>query len=185
MLNTPRIEPVDTPKIKESIKKAMRFFNRNGKSPEYPGNLFGTLFNHPALTLKWFTFAHHILFKSTLSARDQEIIILRTGWLCQSEYEWSHHSILAKNAGLSDIEIEKIKDGPLAGGWSRYDAYLLKAVDELKLNAFINDNTWNELSKHLSTKQMMDLVFTIGQYNLVSMALNSFGVQLDEGLRDA
>ena len=28
----------------------------------------------------------------------------------------------------------------------------------------------------------MDLVFTVGQYNLVSMALNSFGVQLDEGL---
>ena len=29
---------------------------------------------------------------------------------------------------------------------------------------------------------MMDLVFTVGEYNLVSMALNSFGVQLDEGL---
>jgi hypothetical protein len=29
---------------------------------------------------------------------------------------------------------------------------------------------------------MMDLVFTVGQYNLVSMALNSFGVQPDAGL---
>jgi len=29
----------------------------------------------------------------------------------------------------------------------------------------------------------MDVVFTVGQYNLVSMALNSFGVQLDEGLK--
>ena len=28
----------------------------------------------------------------------------------------------------------------------------------------------------------MDIVFTIGQYNLVSMALNSFGVQADPGL---
>jgi hypothetical protein len=27
---------------------------------------------------------------------------------------------------------------------------------------------------------MMDLVFTIGQYNLVSWALNSFGVPLDD-----
>jgi hypothetical protein len=29
---------------------------------------------------------------------------------------------------------------------------------------------------------MMDIVFAVGEYNLVSMALNSFGVQLDEGL---
>ena len=38
------------------------------------------------------------------------------------------------------------------------------------------------LSNHYSTQQLMDLVFTVGQYNLVSMALNSFGVQLDEGI---
>ena len=30
---------------------------------------------------------------------------------------------------------------------------------------------------------MMDVVFTVGQYNLVSMALKSFGVQLDEGVK--
>ena len=28
----------------------------------------------------------------------------------------------------------------------------------------------------------MDVVFTVGQYTLVSMALNSLGVQLDAGL---
>ena len=38
------------------------------------------------------------------------------------------------------------------------------------------------LAGHLNTQQLMDLVFTVGQYNLVSMVLNSFGVQLDEGL---
>jgi alkylhydroperoxidase family enzyme len=59
---------------------------------------------------------------------------------------------------------------------------LLRAVDELHDDACITDATWNSLSKVYSTQQMMDLVFTIGQYNLVSMALNSFGVQLDEGL---
>jgi 4-carboxymuconolactone decarboxylase len=30
---------------------------------------------------------------------------------------------------------------------------------------------------------MMDLVFTVGQYNLVSMALNTFGVQLDADIK--
>ena len=49
-------------------------------------------------------------------------------------------------------------------------------------DAFIRDETWNALSKHYDTQQMMDLVFAVGQYNLVSMALNSFGVQPEPGL---
>jgi 4-carboxymuconolactone decarboxylase len=59
---------------------------------------------------------------------------------------------------------------------------LLKAVDELHNDSFISDETWNALTQTYDTKQMMDLVFAVGQYNLVSMALNSFGVQLDPGL---
>jgi hypothetical protein len=48
----------------------------------------------------------------------------------------------------------------------------------------VSDATWQGLSEHLNQQQLMDLVFTVGQYNLVSMALNSFGVQLDQGVPD-
>ena len=59
---------------------------------------------------------------------------------------------------------------------------MLKATDELHADAFVSDATWNALAKLLTTEQLRDMVFTVGQYNLVSMALNSFGVQPDEGL---
>jgi hypothetical protein len=32
---------------------------------------------------------------------------------------------------------------------------------------------------------MLDLVFTVGQYHLVSMALNTFRVERDDGVTDA
>ena len=67
-------------------------------------------------------------------------------------------------------------------GLSELDRLLLLAADELHADAHISDSTWNGLSGLLNTQQLMDVVFTVGQYNLVSMALNSFGVQLDEGL---
>jgi alkylhydroperoxidase family enzyme len=35
------------------------------------------------------------------------------------------------------------------------------------------------LSKHYDTRQVIDLVFAVGQYTMVSMALNSFGVQIE------
>ncbi len=39
--------------------------------------------NHDALAKRWMVFANHVLFKSTLSARDRGIVIPRIGWLCQ------------------------------------------------------------------------------------------------------
>jgi 4-carboxymuconolactone decarboxylase len=118
-----------------------------------------------------------------LAPREREILILRIGWLCQAEYEWGQHVIFGKAAGLTDAEIERIKAGPEAPGWAPFDATLLRAVDELHKDAFISDKTWGALSERYNTEQLMDVVFAVGQYNLVSMALNTFGVQLDKGVK--
>ena len=91
--------------------------------------------------------------------------------------------IFGKAAGLTDAEIERIKAGPEAPGWAPFDATLLRAVDELHKDAFISDKTWGALSERYNTEQLMDVVFAVGQYNLVSMALNTFGVQLDKGVK--
>jgi alkylhydroperoxidase family enzyme len=145
-------------------------------------NIFRTLANHPALAKRWLVFGNHILAKNTLPAREREIAILRIGWLCRSGYEWGQHVVIGKASGLSDVEIASITQGPDAPGWSADDRALLRATDELHEDAFVTDATWAELSKRWSTQQLMDLVFTVGQYNLVSMALNTFGVQPEPGL---
>lgn len=142
-------------------------------------NVYRTLVRHPALAQRFFVFSRYILAESTLPPRDRELVILRIGWLCQSEYEWSRHTILARRVGLSDEEMCGIIAGPTAPGWSSFDATLLQAVDELHEQACISDATWTMLSQRYSEQQLMDLVFTVGEYTLVSMALNSFGVQLD------
>jgi alkylhydroperoxidase family enzyme len=109
-------------------------------------------------------------------------LILRVGWLCQSGYEWGQHVLIGQKAGLSDLEIEAIKVGPSDASWGIQDAWLLTAADELRADAFITDETWRALASYYSQQQLMDLVFTVGQYQLVSMALNTFGVQLDPDL---
>jgi 4-carboxymuconolactone decarboxylase len=74
--------------------------------------------------------------------------------------------------------------GPPAGGGAD-DAVLLQAVDDLFENSVVSEATWAGLAKKYSTEQMIDLVFTIGQYNLVSWALNTLGVPLDDYLPGA
>ena len=144
-------------------------------------NLFRVLMHHPALTRRWTVFAGHILHKQTLPLRDRELLILRIGWLNQAEYEWAQHVEIAKRGGISDAEIEQVKAGP-NGKWSPREAALLQAADDLFENSVISDTTWAALSADYGTEQLMDVVFTIGQYNLVSWALNSFGVPLDDFL---
>ncbi|MFX1501531.1 MAG: carboxymuconolactone decarboxylase family protein [Promethearchaeota archaeon] len=144
-------------------------------------NIHKTLVRHPNLLRRWLVFARHVLFKSSLPAREREILILRIGWLCQAEYEFGQHVRIGKENGLLEEEIQMIMEGPDSKGWSSFDATLVKAVDELYYDAFISDPTWKALSKNYNTQQIIDLVFTVGQYNLVSMALNTLGVQLEEG----
>jgi alkylhydroperoxidase family enzyme len=78
-----------------------------------------------------------------------------------------------------------VQRGPAAADWAPEDAVLLQAVDDLYEGSVVSDATWAALAARYSTMQMMDLVFTIGQYNLVSWALNSFGVPLDDYLPGA
>src|SRR5579875_858597 len=148
-------------------------------------NIFRVLMQHPKLARAWSKFASYILSdQQTLNARDREIAILRIGWLNHAPYEWEQHVRIAKAAGITDDEIERIGKGPKAG-WNRHDAALIQAADDLFENSVVSDETWKTLAERYNTQQMMDVVFTIGQYNLVSWALNSLGVPLDDYLPGA
>jgi alkylhydroperoxidase family enzyme len=166
--------------LSEEDRKAGEAANRDGK----PINIFKVLMNHPKLARKWGVFGGYILGGSTLPEREREIAILRIGWLNQSPYEFEQHVIIGKRAGLTDDEIARIKNGPSAG-WNKKDAAIIQAAGDLFEHSIISDETWNTLSSSFTLEQVMDFVFTIGQYNLVSWALNSFGVPLDEYLPGA
>ena len=177
-LTKPRLEPLAEEKWDDETREMLERLKVDGRV----FNIFRTLAAHPKLLKKWLVFGNHILNKSTLPPRDRELLILRVGWLCRAEYEWGQHVVIGKKAGLVDDEIERVKEGPDAPGWSEFDATLLRAVDELRAQAFISDAVWDALAATYDMRQLLDLIFTVGQYNLVSMALNTLGVRLDEGV---
>ncbi len=178
-LKEPRIKPLPE---SQANAEAMKLLNTRRRPDGTVMNLYTTLANSPKMGERWLTFASYILRESTLPARDREILILRIGWLCRSEYEFGQHTIVGKSAGLTPEEIKRITLGAKAPGWDPFDATLIRAADELHADAFITDATWNELAKRYNTQQLMDVVMTVGNYNLVSMLLNTFGVQLDPGV---
>ncbi|MFI5309458.1 MAG: carboxymuconolactone decarboxylase family protein, partial [Polyangiales bacterium] len=176
-LQKPRLEPLPTDQIPEELLK----YTGGGRGRPVL-NIYRTLARHPKLAKRWLVFGTHVLGKSTLDARDRELVILRTGWLCKSEYEWGQHVVIGKQAGISDDEVRRIARGPEAPGWSPFDAALLRAADELHEDSFIGETTWSTLASRYGEQQLIDVIFAIGQYTLVCMALNTLGVQLETGM---
>ena len=145
-------------------------------------NIFRTLAHAPKAFKRFMAWGGYILSDAnSLSPRDRELVILRTGFNWKSGYEWAQHVRIGLDCGLTEPEIERIKSGPDEPDWHDSDRALLRATDELTSDAFISDATWAALGGY-SEKQRMDLVMTVAQYTQVSMMLNTFGVQLDEDL---
>ncbi|MCX2981943.1 carboxymuconolactone decarboxylase family protein [Halieaceae bacterium IMCC14734] len=174
-LNTPRIPALTPAEWSPKATEIMSPFVADGR--DY--NVFRTLMNHPDLAKRWLVFANHVLARSTLPEIDRELLILRIGHLCRADYEWNKHAEISRYLGMSEALISSSKSGPDTPKLQPFYRLLLTATDELHTDAHITDDTWKALSEHYSVEQMMDLVFTVGQYNMVSMALNSFGVQQD------
>jgi len=179
-LNAPRIAPVPPEQWTAEQQELAEPMLARGKM----FNIFRTLLGHPQAMRAFLAWGNYILSKrNSLPAREREIVILRIGYLCRSGYEWAQHVEIGRRAGLTEAEIADIKRGADAPGWRAPDAALIRACDDLHHDQFITDAHWQGLRAHFSERQCMDTVMTAAQYTQVSMMLNTFGVQLDEGLK--
>src|SRR6058998_4418370 len=95
-LSKPRVAPVRDEDLDDEGREFLQTVSREGRVL----NIYRTLVAHPKLLKRWGVFGTHVLYKSTLPARERELLILRTGWLCRSEYEWGQHVIIAKGCGV-------------------------------------------------------------------------------------
>jgi alkylhydroperoxidase family enzyme len=145
-------------------------------------NAMGVLAHHPDLTSAYNSLISHALYYTTITARQRELLILRVAHLRSADYEWAQHVYQAGVAGISREEIAQVRVGPGAPGWEPLERALLAAADELVADARIGDDTYTTLSSSLDTQQLMDVVFTVGAYEVFAMAMRSFDVALDEDL---
>jgi len=116
--------------------------------------------------------ASALALQGALPRRDHELLALRAAHNSASAFEWDEHSVFARRAGLSDAEIARVRNGPDAEGWAAFDATLLRAADELHRMFSLTPSTWAELSARYDTAQLVEAVFVVGQYTMLSMVAN-------------
>lgn len=176
---TPRIPPT-TPEERDERTQELLAGMRWPDGTDL--NIFATLAHHPKLLNRWAAFGGKLLFGGRLPARDRELLILRTAWLCRAEYEWGQHVLLGREAGLDEGEIERIASDDVSDAWSGNEAALITATNELHADARISDATWGKLAASYDTQQLIEICMVVGQYHLAAFTLNSLGVEPEPGL---
>ncbi len=146
----------------------------------WSSNLLGLYAVSPGFTSGWMPFSQH-LKHSSLPARVRELVILRTTFITQGEYEWAEHRKIALASGFTEDEIEAVTRGSDDPQWGHVDALVLAAVDEMVRTRNVSDELWAGLSGSFDEAQLVDLVFMVGTYDMHSMAFNTLGLRLEPG----
>jgi len=147
-----------------------------------PLNILRPLAHHPALLEPFLDFAAALALRGVLGRRESELLALRTAWNCASAFEWGHHVLYARAAGLSGEEIARIAAAQAAEEWEESERLLLCAADELHRNHTISDATWQGLRAHFNDAQLVEIPFVVGNYTMLSMLARSLDVPVEAGL---
>lgn len=141
-------------------------------------NFSRVLVRHPELYKAFVPFIDKVIRGSNLPPRDREVVVLRVLALCDEIYEMHHHVLIARNAGMSDAEIDMAKAGD--AGLSAFDKALAQAVEELVRHQAIGDATWRTLAERYSQAQLMEVVGLVGCYTTMAMLTKSFGIEVEQ-----
>jgi len=144
-----------------------------------PLNIHNIMAHHAALTRAWMPYRNHIVANSSLEPKHRELLILRTARNCDTAYEWEHHVVRGRDAGLSDEEIQRVKEGPAAAQWPPAVRLLLQAADECHRNSEISDATFQELCLHFDQHQQLDIIATVGMYMTLATIIKTYRIPME------
>jgi alkylhydroperoxidase family enzyme len=145
--------------------------------------VFTTLVRNPDVFGDFLPFGRRMLHGSSLHPRERELLILRTAFRCRARYEWSHHEVIGRKAGLTDDDLsaltQEATDDPDPADPAR--TLLLRAADELVADHVLSDRTWAALAATYPVPQIIEICLLVGEYVMLAGALNSLGVQIEPG----
>jgi 4-carboxymuconolactone decarboxylase len=145
-------------------------------------NVTATIGLHPELHESFQTLGNAVLREASTPRRQRELVILRMGWNCGAQYEFGQHTLFGREAGITEAEIVALTRPLTTFPWAEDDRVLLEMADELYIDCCVTDPTWAKLAARWAPREILEFVMAAGFYFMVSGILNSFGVQLDEGV---
>lgn len=168
-----RIPVPDASELRDDVAQLLPLIAPPGREP---ARTMAILARQPDLLSPFLAWAAALALQGVLSHRAHELLALRAAANCKSEFEWVEHVEYARAAQLTDEEIERVARPVADGDWAAPERALLQAVDELTAGFDITDATWAELAAHYDAPALVEVLFVVGQYTMLSMVANAAGL---------
>jgi alkylhydroperoxidase family enzyme len=165
----PSVESAEAQQMVEQIRK-----QRGGRFP----HLFQMQLYNPAIADGWLRLGSAVRFKSELDDATRELAICLVARTTGAEYEWRAHRRIAIEQGFSEAALDAIVDWR-KGEFDERQRAVLQFTEELTRNVKVEDKTFEATSKHLNPRQMVELVTTVGYYNMVARFLVGLEIDLE------
>jgi alkylhydroperoxidase family enzyme len=175
---TPRVAPGGLRDIGLPIWVFSRLAGRVTHSS--PPRIFTTLGRNRRLFWGWLHFAGRLMPGGRLPRVDTELVILRVAAVRGSDYEFGHHSVLGRRAGLSAADIERTRSDSATGGWSERQSLLLRVTESLLEQRDLDDELWGELRGTLDEGECIELLLLVGHYDMLATTLTALRVQPED-----
>lgn len=174
---TPRIPPGGRRELGIGIWVFSRLAGRATKTA--PPAIFTTLGRGRGLFWGWLHFAGRLMPGGKLPRRDTELVILRVAALRGCDYEFSHHVRLGRRAGVTDADVERVKVGSEAEGWTPSERLMLRSAEELIATKDLSDQTWADLRSSYDERVLIELLLLVGHYDMLATTLMTLRLEPD------
>ena len=136
----------------------------------------------PATGLRLWQLGGALRFKSCIDRRYVELAILVTGQLWKAQFEWYAHEPMARDAGVPEEVIQAVKAGELPTFRDAGDEAAYHFSVTLHRDRRVDDATYRRTVESFGEDGVQELINACGFYTLVSMTLNTFQVDLPDGV---
>jgi 4-carboxymuconolactone decarboxylase len=153
-------------------------------------NIHRVIARSPALMTAYTPLRNYVVREGSLSERQRDLLILRTARTMGSEYEWQHHLVRGRAAGLGNEDVARVElanqfdmvepgEGE-DGGFPAVERALLRCADAMYAQAPIDVETVSFLQEQLGDAAVLDAIFVVGLYLTFGIILRTFDVPLED-----
>ncbi|PUA19842.1 carboxymuconolactone decarboxylase family protein [Glaciimonas sp. PCH181] len=137
--------------------------------------LYEMLLHSPPVAAGWLGFLTAIRQQCLLSGRIRELVIMRVAVINGAEYEFRAHIPFSLKEGISQLQINDLREGQFA----TFDVSERAALDyceSMTRNVKVPETVFAAVRLHFNDRELVELTATIGAYNLVSRFLEALQV---------
>ena len=142
---------------------------------------YGVLLYSPNLAARVANTGTYVRFESDMPNNLKEVVIIATAREIKSQYEFTAHARLAREANVSDETIKAIAQGTAPQSLSGDEELLVRFTQQLLRDHKVNDATYSAVKDRFGVQGTVDLTGLIGHYLLVGQFLAVFDVELAPG----